>query len=75
MKNVEMTVEGDIIIKFDGSKLTQQLFQTFITQLSSILDQVEEDGTFEHDIFTVKVRRLNHYENELIVVDKTQEVR
>jgi hypothetical protein len=66
---------GDIIVKFDGKKLTQQLFMSMITQFSSILDQVEEEGEYEFDIFSVDVRTIRYYEDELIIVDKTKTVR
>ncbi len=42
----------------DGKQLTQQLFQSVITQLSSILDQIEEEGEYGFDIFSVDVRNL-----------------
>lgn len=68
-------IVGDIIVKFDGRELTQEKFKNFITQFSSILDQIEEAGEYGFDIFNVDVRNLRHRENELIICDKTQEVR
>lgn len=68
--------DGDIIIEFDGQKLTQQLFQSVITQLLFILDDnVDEVGEYEFDIFNVNVRKIKHYENDLIVCDKSKNVR
>jgi glycosyltransferase involved in cell wall biosynthesis len=66
---------GDVIVKFDGRQLTQQKFMEVITQFSSILDQIKEVGEYEFDIFSVDVRAIRHYENELIVCDKTKTVR
>jgi len=67
--------EGDVIVEFDGSQLTQQRFQDVVIQLSSILDQVNEPGEYEFDIFNVNIRKINHYESDLIVVDKEKTVR
>ena len=70
---------GDIVVGFDGKKMTQQLFLTFITQLPQIIENVEKSdpgpGGFEYDIFSVDVRNIRHYEKDLIVVDKTKVVR
>lgn len=65
--------EGDIIVSFDASKITQQLFMEFIANLSSILDQgIEEKQIYEFSIFRVAVNRIKYYEKDLIVVDKKQ---
>jgi glycosyltransferase involved in cell wall biosynthesis len=67
--------EADIHVEFDGSKLTQELFTAFITQLPQILEPIEEPGAFEYEIFHVVVNEIKHYEKDLIIVDKTQKVR
>jgi glycosyltransferase involved in cell wall biosynthesis len=58
--------EGDIIISFDASKVNQQSFQ-YIQQLPEIFEanQITE-GTFEFDIFDVKINKVKTYQDELI---------
>lgn len=51
-------VEGDVVITFDGSKLTQQHFTQFIKNLPFIIQQNDEVGKFNWDIFDVEVRKL-----------------
>jgi len=75
IQDVSENYKGDIIIEFDGRRLNQNTFKTFITQVSSILDHIDEPGTFEYDIFDVTINELNYYEDELIVCDKIKKVR
>ena len=66
---------GDIIVRFDCRKLTQENFK-FITQLPEILEsQVTEIASFDYDIFDIRVHAIRHYEKDLIVCDKTVVVR
>ena len=58
-------LENDIIVEFDIKKLTQQSFQ-LIQQLPQIIAQSGEVGEFELDIFKVKIRALNDYQDRLI---------
>lgn len=58
-------LENDIIVEFDISKLTQQSFQ-LIQQLSQIIAQSGEVGEFELDIFKIKIKALNTYQDRLI---------
>lgn len=58
-------LENDIIVEFDASKLTQQSFG-ILQQLPEILTEQGEVGEFELDIFKLKIRALNVYENRLI---------
>lgn len=74
-QNKDVEYVGQILVSFDGRQLTQEKFQVVVTQLSSILDQLEDVGEYEFDIFNVEVRALNHFEDKLIVVDKTKKVR
>jgi hypothetical protein len=55
----------EILISFDGSQLTNQNFQ-LIPNLSEIIKDSGEIGTFELDIFTINIIQMNEYQNDLI---------
>ena len=59
--------DNDIIIEFDAEKLNQQSFGV-LTQLSEIISESGEIGDFELDIFNIKIKSLNTYENDLIFI-------
>jgi len=56
---------NDIIIRFDGSKLTNDSFQ-FIIQLPFILKDSGEIGSMRYDIYEFEINSLKTYENENI---------
>lgn len=58
-------LDNEVVVEFDASKLTQQSFN-LIQQLSEIIQQSGEVGEFELDIFKIKIRALNTYEQKLI---------
>ena len=49
---------GDVVIRFDGSKLTQEHFTQFIKNLPFIVEQNDEIGNFDWDIFEIEVSKL-----------------
>jgi glycosyltransferase involved in cell wall biosynthesis len=57
---------NEILISFDASKLNQQNFQ-IIQQLPEIIKESGEVGSFELDIFTIEIKQMNEYQNNLIV--------
>jgi glycosyltransferase involved in cell wall biosynthesis len=57
--------ENDIIISFDGRRFTNQSYN-IIQNLSDIITQSGEVGTFELDCFTITINNMNTYEKELI---------
>jgi glycosyltransferase involved in cell wall biosynthesis len=57
---------NDIVVYFDAKKLTQQSYQV-IQQLSQIIKESGEVGTFELDIFQIQINALTEYQNQLIV--------
>jgi hypothetical protein len=59
------TPNNDIIIEFDGTKLTQDSFN-ILMQLSEIITESGEIGTFELDIFKITINNMTTYEHELI---------
>ena len=65
--SIDVDVQNDVEVRFDGSKLTNQNFQ-YIQQLSEILanDEELEVGSFELDIFEIQINKIKTYERELI---------
>jgi len=60
------TKQHDITVSFDARALTQQNF-SILQNLTQILDEsCEEVGTYELDIFSVTVNRIQYYEPELV---------
>jgi hypothetical protein len=49
----------DVIVEFDGSKLTNESFNEFIKKLPFIIEESGEIGKFNWDIFDVTIYRLN----------------
>jgi GT2 family glycosyltransferase len=60
---------NDIIVEFDGTKLTNENFQ-LLQQLPLIIKETNEVGQFEIDIFTITIKDLTEYQNELIHIYK-----
>lgn len=58
-------LENDIIVEFDMKRFTQESYPV-IQQLSQIIAQSGEVGEFELDIFKIKIRALNTYQDRLI---------
>jgi len=59
--------DNDIIVEFDAEKLNQQSFGMLI-QLNEIISESGEIGDFELDIFNIKIKSLNTYEDKLIFI-------
>jgi len=62
--------QNEILVQFDGSKLTQESFN-LLMQLPDIIAQSGEVGEFELDIFRITIVALNRYESSLIKLDST----
>ena len=62
--------DNDVIIRFDGSKLTNDSFQ-FITQLPLVLKDSGDVGSMQCDIFEFEIKSLKTYDKELIVNENT----
>jgi GT2 family glycosyltransferase len=58
-------IKNDIIIEFDGSKVTMQNVQ-FLIQLPMILKDSGEIGEMEYDIFNIKIKCLEEQQFKLI---------
>jgi len=68
IKDFDSIKDNDIIVEFDGLKLTQESFNLLI-QLPDIIAESGEVGEFELDMFKVTIRSLDRYENKLITLD------
>jgi len=58
--------QNEILITFDASKLNQNNYR-IIEDLSQIIKESGEVGSFELDIFTINIAQMNEYQNNLIV--------
>ena len=58
--------ENDIMVNVDGTRFTQEDFN-IIQQLSEIINDSGEIGEFELGNIKLDIRKLNTYENDLIV--------
>jgi len=52
------TMKGDVQILFDGSKITNEHFSTFIKNIPFIIQQTDSVGSFEWDIFQIHIFNL-----------------
>lgn len=52
------TMKGDVQILFDGAKLTNNHFTTFIKNIPFIIQQTDQLGSFEWDIFQIHIFSL-----------------
>jgi glycosyltransferase involved in cell wall biosynthesis len=57
--------QNNILVSFDASKLNNQNIQ-ILHQLSEIIKDSGEVGTFNLDIFTIDIIHMNEYQNQLI---------
>jgi len=60
---------NNIVVEFDGNKLTNENFQ-LLQQLPQIIKETNELGQFEIDIFKITIKDLTEYQNNLIHIYK-----
>lgn len=65
LKTYEEPKTNDIVIYFDGNKLSNKSFE-FFNMLQLILEDSGQIGEMEYDIFKLKVNKLNDHKNSLI---------
>jgi glycosyltransferase involved in cell wall biosynthesis len=63
------TPKEDIIVKFNGRDLTQDSFN-ILQQLSDIITESGEIGTFELDIFQITINKIESFSKDLIFISK-----
>lgn len=69
VKPIDSEKTNDILIYFNGTKFFQPQYDFIKNQLSLVLSDSGDLGTFEHDIFKLEIRSLNTYEKNLIDAD------
>jgi len=57
--------ENDVVIRFDANEITNENIN-FVSQLPMILQEHNEVGAFQHDIFRIEINTLEHKTKELI---------
>jgi hypothetical protein len=61
--------ENDIIVEFDGTRLTNDSFN-ILTNLSDIITESGEVGIFELDIFKITINQIESNIKSLIFIPK-----
>jgi hypothetical protein len=59
--------ENDIILEFDGLRLSPEAFN-IIQNLSDIITESGDKGQFELDCFKITIHQIKDYSNELIYI-------
>jgi len=66
LKVIKYTIpNNDIVVEFDGKLFNQNSFN-IIHQLSEIIQESGEIGSFELDIFRIDIKNMTEYQNNLI---------
>lgn len=58
IKHNDPVGENDIVVEFDAAKLNEAHFRMVVKQLPQILDTITEVGTYQYDIFTITINKL-----------------
>jgi glycosyltransferase involved in cell wall biosynthesis len=69
IKPIDNEKNNEILIQIDGAKFTQQDFN-YITQLSEIIQDSGEIGSFELNNLHIDIIQINTYEKDLIICKK-----
>jgi hypothetical protein len=65
IKPIDFEPSNRVVVEFDGRDMNGDRLVNFISKLDQILEQVEEPGDFEWDIFKVKVKEVGPVKIEL----------
>ena len=65
VKSLNDKKSNNILMQFDGNKLNNNNIQ-IISNLSKILKDSGEIGTFEYDIFKIEIKSMQSYDSHLI---------
>jgi glycosyltransferase involved in cell wall biosynthesis len=57
--------KNDVVVRFDANEITNDNIN-FVSQLPMILQEHNEVGAFQHDIFRIEINTLEHKTKELI---------
>ncbi len=70
LKRYEEPKTNDILIEFDGAKISNQTFE-FFNMLQLMIEDSGQVGELEYDIFKLKINKLSEYTNNLINIDNS----
>jgi len=65
LKQYDEPKNNDVVVTFDGNKITNQSFE-FFNILQQMLEDSGQPGELEYDIFKIKVNKLVDYKETLI---------
>jgi glycosyltransferase involved in cell wall biosynthesis len=65
LKRYDEPKNNDVVVTFDGNKITNQSFE-FFNILQQMLEDSGQPGELEYDIFKIKVNKLVDYKETLI---------
>lgn len=68
LKTYEEPKTNDVLVTFDGNKMTNQSFE-FFNMLQMMLEDSGAVGELEYDIFKLKINRLVDYKQNLVNVN------
>ena len=69
---VQESYRDDIIVTFDLTKLTAQLFAEFIVNLQDIIDDTDDVGSFEYGPFLVTINTKQDVASDFITITNPQ---
>ena len=67
LKKLSDPKHESVLIEFDGTDFKNEDFN-FLSQLSEVIEETNEIGTFEFGIFKIKINSLDSEENKLIIL-------
>ena len=65
LKRYDEPKNNDVVVTFDGNKITNQSFE-FFNMLQQMLEDSGQPGELEYDIFKINVKKLVDYKETLI---------
>jgi glycosyltransferase involved in cell wall biosynthesis len=68
LKRFEDQRTNDVIVEFDGDKLSNDSFE-FFNMMSLMLDDSGQVGSMEYGIFTLTINTLGNHSSDLITID------
>ena len=68
MADIKTKITNEIKVEFDANRLTQNSLSV-LYQLPNIIQETNDLGKFNVDIFTITINSLSEYQKELINID------
>ena len=70
IKHMDDAVKNDIVVSFDAKLLSDKSLRFLFNTLPDVLNETNEIGEFEHDIFKIHIKKLNCLNTDLIHIIK-----